>query len=88
MLGLYFTGQTIHLYSVGLKSLNYVVPCEWRQLSEAVSKNLTKLVMNTSMVFLNCAKSRVLHSQLKAKVNAFGSYFIEGVLKVCQALDG
>ena len=87
MLRLNFTGQVIHLYSIGLKSLDYVMPREWGQLSEAVSKNLTKLLPSVFIVTLDCAKSWVLHFQLKAKVKAFGSYIMENILKVCQVID-
>ena len=71
-----------------LKSLDYVRPREVGQLSEAVSKNLTKLVLDICMVSLDCAKCCILHIQLKAKVKAFGSYIMENILKVCQVIDG
>ena len=64
-----------------------MLPRQWGQLSEAVSKNLTKLFLSVSMVTLDCAKSCVLHFQLKAKVKAFRSYIMENILKVSQVID-
>ena len=88
VLRLYFPRQIIHLHSVGPKSLDYVTPCEVGQLSEAVSKNLTKLVLSVFIVTLDSAKSCIFHFQLKTEVNAFGGYTMKNIMKVCQVIDG
>ena len=64
------------------------MPRQWGQLSEAVSKNLTKLLLSVFMVTLDCAKSCILHFQLKTKVKAFRSYIMENILKVSQVING